>query len=113
MPEVCPVKIDIPQLLLHLRSKVTEGPERVNKGAGEKFAFKLWRKTMLSTTLYAFSNVLGKFAQRLVVRNGVIGKVGRLAAWFTPLRAWTEGRDLRPIEPVSFRNRWRNELKNR
>src|SRR5207245_10108535 len=31
--EVCPVKIDIPQLLLHLRAEITEGPEEVRREA--------------------------------------------------------------------------------
>src|SRR5215218_4684244 len=41
--EVCPVKIDIPELLLHLRAEVTEGTkEPVKQKFGEKMAFKLY-----------------------------------------------------------------------
>src|SRR3989454_11599469 len=56
--EVCPVKIDIPELLLYLRAKITEGPERQEAGGGgqeegpakrrrlEHLAFKIWAAVM-------------------------------------------------------------------
>src|SRR5689334_19223307 len=47
--EVCPVKIDIPRLLLHLRSEITT---HQNGNAAERLAFKVWTKVMTSPTLY-------------------------------------------------------------
>jgi len=84
--EVCPVKIDIPRLLLHLRAEIA--PRK--GGLGERLAFKAWARVMMSPTLYRMSSTAGRVFQR-----------------FLPLsRAWTNGRDLRPIESKSFRDLW-------
>ena len=80
------MKIDIPRLLLHLRSEISE-----RKGsAAERFAFKLWARVMMSPTLYKLSGVAGRLLQRIVPIAG----------------AWTKGRDLRPIESRSFHDLW-------
>src|SRR6185369_16190272 len=74
--EVCPVKIDIPRLLLHLRSEVTEkSSSDMPKKTGEKLAFKLWALVMMRPWLYELGAKLGRLGQRLVVRNGKIGKL--------------------------------------
>ena len=84
--DVCPVKIDIPQLLLHLRAEISP-----RKGSvAERLAFKLWAKVMTRPALYKMSSVAGRILQR-----------------FVPIsRAWTNGRDLRPIESKSFHELW-------
>jgi L-lactate dehydrogenase complex protein LldF len=129
--EVCPVKIDIPELLLHLRAEITEGTdgrlmsaslaepnngramafhtdEPVKRRRGERFTFKLWAAVMTRPRLYQWSTSLVRVLQRLVVRRAKIGKVcGALAILAPPLGAWTAARDLRPIEARTFRERWR------
>ena len=107
--EVCPVKIDIPQLLLHLRSEITEAS--VNKRRSEQFAFKLWARVMTSNWLYRMSGRVGRLFQWFVVHNGKIGKLEKAGILAPPLAAWTSGRDLRPIEKKTFRERWHSELK--
>jgi L-lactate dehydrogenase complex protein LldF len=84
--DVCPVKIDIPQLLLHLRAEIAP-----RKGSvGERLAFNLWAKVMTRPALYKMSSIAGRVMQR-----------------FVPIsRAWTNGRDLRPIESKSFHELW-------
>src|SRR5215203_2809134 len=59
--EVCPVKIDIPELLLHLRAEVTEGtkePVKHQRGEkmafGERMAFGLYSLAWSNPTLYKF-----------------------------------------------------------
>jgi len=80
--EVCPVKIDIPRLLLHLRGEISP-----RKGsATERLAFKMWARVMTSPSLYRLSSVAGRILQRVMPIS----------------RAWTNGRDLRPIESKSF-----------
>ena len=87
--EVCPVKIDIPQLLLHLRGEISP-----RKGsAAERLAFKIWARVMTSPSLYKMSSVAGRILQRVMPIS----------------RAWTSGRDLRPIESKSFHELWSNE----
>ena len=89
--EVCPVKIDIPRLLLHLRGEISARGQK--KGSGkERLAFKLWAMIMTRAWLYEKTAVAARIFQR----------------WFrTPLKPWTNWRDLRPIEAESFREHWR------
>ncbi|HEV8366385.1 MAG TPA: LutB/LldF family L-lactate oxidation iron-sulfur protein [Pyrinomonadaceae bacterium] len=112
--EVCPVKIDIPRLLLHLRSEITEkaSPEvtQVKSRNGERLAFKVWRSTMTRRWLYELSAKLGRMTQGLFLKDGNVRRLGGFAKLAPPLIAWTSGRDLRPIEQQSFRERWRKEL---
>ena len=87
--EVCPVKIDIPQLLLHLRGEISP-----RKGsAAERLAFKIWARVMTSPSLYKLSSVAGRILQLAMPLS----------------RAWTNGRDLRPVESKSFHDLWSNE----
>src|ERR1700754_5047134 len=76
--DVCPVKIDIPRLLLHLRSEITEkaAPEvtQAKPKTGERLVFKLWQLTMTKPWLYKLSTKMGRLFQGLVVKNGKIGK---------------------------------------
>lgn len=87
--EVCPVKIDIPRLLLHLRAEIS--PRK--GGFAERFVFKVWARVMTSPALYKMSSVAGRILQRVIPIS----------------RAWTSGRDLRPIESRSFHDLWSNE----
>ena len=88
--EVCPVKIDIPQLLLHLRGEISE--KQINGRRKERLAFKLWALVMTRPKLYEKTAKAARLFQR----------------WFKfPVKAWTNGRDLRPIEAESFREHWR------
>jgi L-lactate dehydrogenase complex protein LldF len=115
--EVCPVKIDIPELLLHLRAEITERSdardqrsETVKQKPGERLAFKVWAAVMTRPRLYELGGRCGRLLQRFIMRGDRIGKVGgfigRLAP---PLAAWTSARDLRPIEAKSFRQQWRQQ----
>jgi len=88
--EVCPVKIDIPQLLLHLRGEISS--KQTSGRRKERLAFKLWAAIMMRPRLYEKTAMAARLFQR----------------WFKPpVKAWTNGRDLRPIEAESFRERWR------
>jgi len=116
--EVCPVKIDIPELLLHLRAEITERSEvseqrseTVKQKPGERLAFKVWAAVMTRPRLYEFSARLGHLLQGFIKRGDRIGKVGGLVGRLAPpLAAWTSARDLRPIEAKSFRQQWRQQM---
>jgi L-lactate dehydrogenase complex protein LldF len=116
--EVCPVKIDIPQLLLHLRGEIKQGQTAGDSRGvpfswGERFAFKLWSNVMTKLWLYRTCTNLGRALQRFLVSEGRIGKLSGWARFIPPLGAWTLGRDLRPIDAKTFRERWRTELRKR
>jgi L-lactate dehydrogenase complex protein LldF len=110
--EVCPVKIDIPQLLLHLRAEITEHtPANSKKNLSERFAFKVWAQIMTRPSLYTLSTRLGRMFQGLFVSDGKISNKPT-TRMFSPLAAWTAARDLRPLDVNSFRSRWKDELQH-
>jgi L-lactate dehydrogenase complex protein LldF len=119
--EVCPVKIDIPELLLYLRAEITEGSQQSAGGSRqesvkghpmERFAFKVWAAVMMRPRLYELSVKVLRVFQRFVISDGKIGQVGGLLSSLAPpLAAWTGARDLRPIEPRSFREQWQDRVK--
>ncbi len=129
--EVCPVKIDIPELLLHLRAEITEAKaggrnqgqeasgrwqeqvagaaDRIKKNRLEAIAFKLFAAVMRRPWLYELSIETGRVFQRLIVRQGRIGKVEQaMSGLLPPLSAWTDARDLRPFAANTFREQWRS-----
>ena len=117
--DVCPVKINIPELLLHLRAEITEDRRQEQEaGAGgrikrrgmERLAFKLFAAVMTRPRLYDLNNRGARLLQRLVVRDCRIGKVGKLLSLIVPpLGGWTNARDLRPLAPSTFRELWRKD----
>jgi len=97
--EVCPVKIDIPKVLLHLRAKAVEAKAPAAERAlmrGVAWVFgRPWRLSAAQR--------LGRLGQRPLVRAGAIRRLP------PPLSRWTRTRDLRPVAAESFRSWWRRE----
>jgi L-lactate dehydrogenase complex protein LldF len=95
--EVCPVKINIPEILIHLRAKVVERgdapfSERVAMGAA---AFALANERRLS-----LAQSLARAAQIPFEHDGVIDHLPGM------LGGWTAVRDLEPVPNQSFREWW-------
>lgn len=116
--EVCPVRIDIPELLLHLRAEITDGtaggtttnPARKRKFA-EGLAFRMYGFAWSSQFTYRLGSKAARMMQKLVVRDGKIGKVsGLVAKLVPPLGAWTAWRNAPVVAPRSFRDEWRTTL---
>jgi len=115
--EVCPVKIDIPELLLHLRAEITEGSAggttvkaRLKPKFAESLAFKMYGLAWSKPAWYEFGAKVSRLMQRLVARDGKIGNVGGLISRLVPpLGAWTAWRDAPVVAPKSFREMWRDK----
>jgi L-lactate dehydrogenase complex protein LldF len=90
--EVCPVKIDIPQILVHLRGRVVR--EVKSRWSPERLAMDTVRRVFSDRGRY-------ERAQRLA-RAGR----GPLNAPVGPLAAWTAMRDLPDVPQESFREWW-------
>jgi L-lactate dehydrogenase complex protein LldF len=108
--EVCPVRINIPDLLLHLRSKAQEETQAPRKPkdspVAERTAVRLWAWMMKRPRLYAIGARLARTGQRLVTGKGAQrGWIHKLATY--PLSRWTAGRDLPALAPKPFRDRWK------
>ena len=104
--EVCPVKIDIPKILLELRHEVTEAKRQSGDGRLEKLAFQLYSFVMTRPGLYSFLADLAPhfFPGR---RDGAwIGKVPGVMA-IPPVAGWLSQRDLPPPPQKGFRELWR------
>ena len=116
--EVCPVKIDIPELLLHLRAEATEGTangterkQPAKRNFGERLGFRLYAFAWLNPTFYKLGTKIARLMQRPFVKNGRIGKVSNFIAKLAPpLGAWTAWRDAPAIAEKSFREQWQNGL---
>jgi L-lactate dehydrogenase complex protein LldF len=103
--EVCPVKINIPEVLVHLRHRAVSRTER-SGGARrlvkpERAAMRALARVFADRRLYEAAQRSGRLAQWPLVREG---KIQRLPG---PLSAWTTTRDLPPLPPQSFRDWWR------
>jgi len=104
--EVCPVKIDIPKILLELRSEVKKAEEREGSSRLERLAFRMWAWTMRHPRIYEMA---GMAAASLAPSSDGRGWVKSLPSAMSPppVRAWLSQRDLPPPPPKSFRQMWR------
>jgi len=104
--EVCPVKIDIPKILLELRAEVKEAEQRQGANRLERMAFRIWAWVMRHPRVYELA---GMAAASLAPAPDEGRWVSRLSSAIkpAPLRAWLSQRDLPPSPPKSFRQMWR------
>jgi L-lactate dehydrogenase complex protein LldF len=101
--EVCPMRIDIPRMLLKLRdegTKVGKTPVWLKMGIG------LYRFAVVRPRLYRLGGHVSRFGMRLLAKNGWINRLPG------PLAAWTDHRDFPAFAPKSFSQRWREERRN-
>jgi L-lactate dehydrogenase complex protein LldF len=88
--EVCPVRIDIPRMLLELRHRLDRG--RIAP-LGERLMFRIVGRVLASPALFRLGAALGRLAQPSLPLL---------------LRRWTRGRDLPPLARRSFSERWKD-----
>jgi L-lactate dehydrogenase complex protein LldF len=105
--EVCPVKINIPEVLIHLRGKVVRNKQDkgtlLQKLDPENAAMQAMAKAFSDPELYENAQRLARVGQWPLVRGGSITSLpGRLAGW-------TKVRDLKPVPKQSFREWWKEE----
>src|SRR5579864_641216 len=102
--EVCPVKIDIPKILLDLRSEVKKAETREGANRLERLAFKVWAWVMRHPRLYEMA---GMAAASLAPSGDGGGWVRSVPINLAPLNAWLSPRDLPSAPAKSFRQLWR------
>jgi L-lactate dehydrogenase complex protein LldF len=97
--DVCPVRIDIPALLVHERAKVVAG-ERL---AAEAVSLRLFGRILRSRTRYERAQRLARLLQKPIAYDGWIRRFPP-----GPLRAWGRSRDLPAVPGETFREWWRS-----
>ena len=110
--EVCPVKINIPEVLLHLRNKVTSS---YGWYSPEALAMKAAANVFLSEKKFRAAQRLGRMAEKPLVRNElpVLGQTDSKPepeGWINWLPGlfggWTAARDLKAMPKETFREWW-------
>jgi L-lactate dehydrogenase complex protein LldF len=103
--EVCPVKIEIPKILLSLRHSIVDMKRSRPESQYERIAFRLYSAVMTRPWLY-----------KLATRIAPLAFPGEHGRWMTsapgflsnsPLGQWLSQRDLPPPAEKPFRALWR------
>jgi L-lactate dehydrogenase complex protein LldF len=107
--DVCPVKINIPAVLIHLRGAVVREKQASLRGRldPEGVGMRVLSRVFASPARYEAAQRLARLGQWPLVRDGVI------PAAPGPLAQWTAMRDLFPVPRQTFREWWRIRTENR
>jgi L-lactate dehydrogenase complex protein LldF len=105
--EVCPVKINIPEVLIHLRGRVIRHKQDATGIKGkldpENLAMQAVARTFSDRRLYEAAQEAARIGQWPLTRGDAIHRLpGRLAGW-------TTARDLHPVPEQTFREWWKSE----
>lgn len=98
----CPVKIQIPELLVQLREQLHHAP--VPHSRLEHMSYRLWARMMRSPRMFRLATWLA---------SRTLGRWHRTTGWLRslpgPLRGWTQKRDFPAPAPQRFRDWWEQE----
>jgi L-lactate dehydrogenase complex protein LldF len=100
--EVCPVKINIPEVLIHLRNKVVAQKSALDP---EALAMKMMGLIFRSERRFRAAQRLGRIAEAPLVRKDEQG-VGWIGWLPGILGGWTQVRDLQQMPRETFREWW-------
>jgi iron-sulfur cluster protein len=98
--EVCPVKIDIPRVLVHLRGRVVDGEPAWKP---EKAAMRALYVAFASRPRFEQAQRVARRASKPLTRKGRIGRL----PW--PMSGWSSTRDLAAPPAETFREWWVRE----
>ena len=113
--DACPVKINIPRMLLSLRSKLAEGTDTERKASGklESFLARSYARVMGGPRLLSFVHRVGRTLQKplqwapFIPFSKTQGMFKRIPAPL--LSRWTKSRDLPELPPRTFHEIWRRD----
>jgi L-lactate dehydrogenase complex protein LldF len=103
--EVCPVKINIPEVLIHLRGRVVrdkQDHDTLTRVSPENVAMQAMAYAFTSRERYERAQQLARLGQFPLVHRGTITSLPGM------LGGWTDMRDLREVPRQSFRDWWRS-----
>lgn len=109
--EVCPVKINFPEVLVHLRAKDVESQHAIREFEGNKKApFSQMDGMMLGAKKLFTSGKMMSIAERgLPMSRLISGRKHKITAVPGIVSGWTAYRDIPEPPKESFRNWWKKE----
>lgn len=105
--EACPVKINIPRMLLYLRRQLAEGdtyPQHKTSTLGERLAAKGLRLAASGEFTMGVANSIGRLL------SGQMRKASQNAKRASPITAWARYRSLPTLAKRPFRKRWKDGI---
>lgn len=99
--DACPVKIDIPRMLLELRWRTAEGekdPKEKSSSITERLVWKSWRIGMMGRKRFDLGARIAGWTLRPFTRNGWISKAP------PPVGGWTSSRDFPAVSTRSLKS---------
>jgi L-lactate dehydrogenase complex protein LldF len=106
--DICPVNINLPRMLLALRTKLAEGDAAwgvTPANRKEKLLFQAWSWMIRRRGLYDLAVKIAATGQHLLTRKDTM--IRRLPP---PMHGWTKERNIRPLAAESFIRRWKKGL---
>jgi L-lactate dehydrogenase complex protein LldF len=101
--DVCPVKIDIPRVLVALRQRYVENKEWDKPTSlFEKGSFALYGLIMGNKWLYKWSSWMARYIQMAWIKKG------RLRYLPPPLDRWSDYHEVEPLRRRTFRQIWKS-----
>ena len=103
--DACPVNIDIPRMLLALRSKLAAGDPQWNLAptvTGEKAVYKSWSWMIRDRRINDIAIKLAAIGQRFLPQ-----KTGMIRRLPPPFHGWTQSRDIKAVAAQTFLQRWK------
>lgn len=101
--EVCPVRIDLPRMLLNLRAS---GMDEKSPPAWLKFGIAQYRAAALNPNRWGTGIKLSAIATRVLAKNGWVKKLP------APLNGWTDYRHFPAFAPKSFHQLWKERKRD-
>ncbi|WP_030664214.1 lactate utilization protein B [Streptomyces rimosus] len=99
--DACPVKIDIPEVLVHLRARAVDAARGGSLPTPESLAMKAAALTLATPRRLSFAQRAGALGSRLLARRGVLRRLPG------PLHRWSDTRDTPAPPRETFRAWWR------
>jgi L-lactate dehydrogenase complex protein LldF len=115
--EVCPIKIDIPRMLLDLRKKTAESPDKNLRSAPriERVLASLYVRLMSGPKLLGMAIRFGRLLQKTERIIPFFSPMTKDGKWIRKaplplLSRWTRSRDLPTLPKQTFHDIWNKEL---
>lgn len=109
--EACPVKINIPDVLVHLRGKAVDHEKAQGdfKGGKKDPHYQMDAMMFGSKKLFSSGKIMALAEKGLPMSKLVTGKDGKISKFPGIVGGWTKYRDIPEPPAESFRNWWKKE----